>query len=1217
LVRSYELPNIREWYAASEFSSRANSACSSEAGSPSRGAESMLMLGAQEASDSSAACDAAAAATACDAAYSAQPDTPAMVNTTGCTEVPPGAAGEGVHPMSGMQVREYVPPEDSNEMTGAQAEGHAEGCEGRAASRHGAACAAGHQELPPTTAFEAEATLGVQHEGRPVAHHPDDKQQRQHEELEPAQEACGHWAGVPHQRQQPLSPSPSDMAVIEQVDALIQHEVACLIHATPPPSCEDSEQHDASSCCSRASNSSSSSNSQLSSPSLPMPDLSICHMPCPVDASLVTTMGPTRRRQQPCVSAGAEKGSQAFFEPSSCACTPSPQCSAHNAGDTTSSATIDACARYAPRADQQRVCVSLVPGAGAGNALELKLTYKSSARAAQILAALCASSKGHPAQHTVQQQQEEHSGGKQNGPAAGPSSARSAKILAALQAKAGSPQGQSPVGPAAPVLSSALVHAAASAASPKGVAPLLNSEAGDQAPDVCRSMRDQCSWADAPLSAFGSSSSTTDKDQGPSTGLRKAKGASRDGMADVMGLKELLQRASKHAPTACHTNKGVDFKDSKYTCHAVPSANVLAAQPEQQVVQAYMVSAPAMPGPGLHSSSKDTCQRKDTGSHAYKGTSAAVASLKQSDSMLKGTWGSSDISDDDTRQQQQQQQPSIAKRRQQQQQRLHDTLGGHPGSVKQQHAGTKQGQFQLQQQPMPQQQRQRQQPSTSQQHGTKLPAAVHKQSTKQPAVAQRQSATLPATSQKRDAKHQQQKPHHQAASCKQQPLPQRHSSAPKRPSIPPLRLDTVAPGGEEGSMPALTASDSPVVSERAPRSSRAGIVSPYQKRMAENQITSGSPSEPAESTKDESDVQGEPAPEKASVAPLTPHEQSACAAKKACCTMTHIVNKIVPDFKGPSLGDSICGPSDGGPIAAALSKDAADEPRRQEDDTEPTAAAAAAARSAQSIRGSSAAAAAISNPPLPMRSHSLQPLNLAQLPPPRLSPRMFVDAAPCPKPAAPAASGGGLRAPESQVDTTFGSPVEGEEATPPPWEAGPDSCKAGREGGQLGEASAACQGVTEAAAAPGVPAAAEGARAAGSAGNAPAQAECGVVKEAAPKQGAAAAAAPARAVKVCTAEWVGQDNDANVDEEIEVEVPAANHGLAGATPGTVHFDGQGAQAANNAKDASAVSAAAQAVSGPGMPLRAGTPAAQPKAKKSARGGGLCVFACFAPKVREE
>eukprot|EP00967_Tisochrysis_lutea_P100043 scaffold148921_cov20-Tisochrysis_lutea.AAC.1 len=147
------------------------------------------------------------------------------------------------------------------------------------------------------------------------------------------------------------------------------------------------------------------------------------------------------------------------------------------------------------------------------------------------------------------------------------------------------------------------------------------------------------SWADAPLSAFGSSSSTTDKDQGPSTGLRKAKGASRDGMADVMvrwhksrsGLKELLQRASKHAPTACHTNKGVDFKDSKYTCHAVPSANiqilaaqpeqravqadmvpVLAAQPEQQVVQAYMVSAPAMPGPGLHSSSKDTCQRKDT-----------------------------------------------------------------------------------------------------------------------------------------------------------------------------------------------------------------------------------------------------------------------------------------------------------------------------------------------------------------------------------------------------------------------------------------------------------------------------------------------------------------------------------------------------------------------------------------------------------------------------
>eukprot|EP00967_Tisochrysis_lutea_P100044 scaffold148921_cov20-Tisochrysis_lutea.AAC.2 len=256
-------------------------------------------------------------------------------------------------------------------------------------------------------------------------------------------------------------------------------------------------------------------------------------------------MGPTRRRQQPCVSAGAEKGSQAFFEPSSCACTPSPQCSAHNAGDTTSSATIDACARYAPRADQQRVCVSLVPGAGAGNALELKLTsgqngshvpyaelsarfhccasnllsadqltnyahwpandprlwtnpslplnycLQSSARAAQILAALCASSKGHPAQHTVQQQQEEHSGGKQNGPAAGPSSARSAKILAALQAKAGSPQGQSPVGPAAPVLSSALVHAAASAASPKGVAPLLNSEAGDQAPDVCRSMRDQ------------------------------------------------------------------------------------------------------------------------------------------------------------------------------------------------------------------------------------------------------------------------------------------------------------------------------------------------------------------------------------------------------------------------------------------------------------------------------------------------------------------------------------------------------------------------------------------------------------------------------------------------------------------------------------------------------------------------------------------------------
>eukprot|EP00983_Pelagomonas_calceolata_P075683 1153109-Pelagomonas_calceolata.AAC.12 len=124
-----------------------------------------------------------------------------------------------------------------------------------------------------------------------------------------------------------------------------------------------------------------------------------------------------------------------------------------------------------------------------------------------------------------------------------------------------------------------------------------------------------------------------------------------------------------------------------------------------------------------------------------------------------------------------------------------------------------------------------------------------------------------------------------------------------------------------------------------------------------------SPSEPAESTKDErgggvalflpckhSNTYfytrearmpetwplkecGEPAPEKASVAPLTPHEQSACAAKKACCTMTHIVNKIVPDFKGPSLGDSICGPSDGGPIAAALSKDAADEPRRQEDDT--------------------------------------------------------------------------------------------------------------------------------------------------------------------------------------------------------------------------------------------------------------------------------------------
>eukprot|EP00967_Tisochrysis_lutea_P100045 scaffold148921_cov20-Tisochrysis_lutea.AAC.3 len=223
LMLSPPTPSCR--YAASEFSSRANSACSSEAGSPSRGAESMLMLGAQEASDSSAACDAAAAATACDAAYSAQPDTPAMVNTTGCTEVPPGAAGEGVHPMSGMQVREYVPPEDSNEMTGAQAEGHAEGCEGRAASRHGAACAAGHQELPPTTAFEAEATLGVQHEGRPVAHHPDDKQQRQHEELEPAQEACGHWAGVPHQRQQPLSPSPSDMAVIEQVCGVLAAQI--------------------------------------------------------------------------------------------------------------------------------------------------------------------------------------------------------------------------------------------------------------------------------------------------------------------------------------------------------------------------------------------------------------------------------------------------------------------------------------------------------------------------------------------------------------------------------------------------------------------------------------------------------------------------------------------------------------------------------------------------------------------------------------------------------------------------------------------------------------------------------------------------------------------------------------------------------------------------------------------------------------------------------
>jgi len=339
------------------------------------------------------------------------------------------------------------------------------------------------------------------------------------------------------------------------------------------------------------------------------------------------------------------------------------------------------------------------------------------------------------------------------------------------------------------------------------------------------------------------------------------------------------------------------------------------------------------------------------------------------------------------------------------------------------------------------------------------------------------------------------------------------------------------------------------------------------------------------------------------------------------------------------------------------------------DTTEAAAAAAAAANKATtnhkassfSTNSTTAPATTVASLPLattqqaqaptPPRVHSLSPLNLAHLPPCRLSPRMFVHSQPDQPTTITAAAAGAPAASSSSTAEyagyTFGSPVEGEDVAAP-WEGGPDTCKVKEE-----VASSAPQQQDGLVGAPAPPLAAatvqpaEG-EAVGAMLAAAAKEEsqkdkllAAKEKEAAPlgkqpganevQQQAAAAeeAAPnTESIKNMqyTAEWEGDgDGDADHDaaagttaaeEEVHIRVEAGVEEERLDAACAVKEETAGGGTAIHIQESEAVSlptAATQAVhkSRPGV---APPPPPRRKAKQGGGGGGLC--ACFAPKVQE-
>jgi len=296
--------------------------------------------------------------------------------------------------------------------------------------------------------------------------------------------------------------------------------------------------------------------------------------------------------------------------------------------------------------------------------------------------------------------------------------------------------------------------------------------------------------------------------------------------------------------------------------------------------------------------------------------------------------------------------------------------------------------------------------------------------------------------------------------------------------------------------------------------------------------------------------------------------------------------------------------------------------------------------------GTEAGATAQPQPPS-SRMHGFRPLNFTHVTSPKLSPRMFVPATQQQQAHTRAAE-----VAEDQFGTTFGSPVEGEEAaaTPAPWEV-----LAGSSAMDSSYSRASCQQQQGALGAPEQATPAEGV--AHALHNVDAEAACvspttqpleiamregeGEAQEGEKGKGAEPAGqvlivadrdagAQAPAVKECTAEWVGQDTDVNV-EEVEVEVPVHSEGVTRTQAGTasshdvkeagdVPREGevQARAAAAAAKEGHGVVAAAPAAAAAAVAPRVQEPARtapQPKAKKASRGGGgFC--ACFAPKVQE-